>query len=468
MNDIWLSLGFTAIFFVAMAFRGIFGYLKNEKIAYDELKFSWKTFLKGMIRPTLLTLSTGAFAALLVGFIKLVGASGIEVSGLDQISPQVLEIGLAIADIGAIGYAIKEALYCFTLTDEQINKIRTTVYESIANDEEVGIDVSVDENGNIIASPETITPASDKALQEADGILEESEDVENDDEIGKGGIANTYPEPYRSAPKDSLIDPSTCYNRECVSYCAWKIKEITGNWLKRTGGMSAKYWINRLPENGYYEVSSPKETGKYVGVSTAGQYGHVVWFESGTTISEYNYSIVGGFGVRNINLGAYRWFQIKSPITPPTPTPTTDINVGDRVLPISWVDYNGKALKKTRDYYFVSQISGDRAVLSADSVDGAIYAAVKTSNLKKVNSIPNPTPTPTPEPIKAGDSVWASGKGYTTAKLTGRRTKDFPRTKMKVIMVVNDSLALNQHNKGAIGDASQVTGWWAMNSVEKA
>lgn len=60
------------------------------------------------------------------------------------------------------------------------------------------------------------------------------------------------------------------------------------------------------------------------------------------------------------------------------------ITTGSRVLPISWKDYNGKTLVKTRDYYFVKQISGDRAVLTADSLNGPVYAAVKLSDLRKV------------------------------------------------------------------------------------
>ena len=55
-----------------------------------------------------------------------------------------------------------------------------------------------------------------------------------------------------------------------------------------------------------------------------------------------------------------------SPEPAPTPTPEpapTGVKVGDKVTLKSWVDYNGTALRKTRDYYYVSQISGNRAVL---------------------------------------------------------------------------------------------------------
>ena len=62
----------------------------------------------------------------------------------------------------------------------------------------------------------------------------------------------------------------------------------------------------------------------------------------------------------------------------------SNIRVGDRVLPKTFKDYYGKTLKKTRDFYFVKQISGDRVVLVVDNVNGAVYAAVKKDNVRKV------------------------------------------------------------------------------------
>ena len=92
------------------------------------------------------------------------------------------------------------------------------------------------------------------------------------------------------------------------------------------------------------------------------------------------------------------------PAPTPTPTPTGDFKVGDNVLPINYVDYNGTPLRKTRDYYTISQINGDRAVLTSD---GVVYAAVNTNNLKKVDA-PAPAPAPAPKPaegFKVGDVV---------------------------------------------------------------
>lgn len=390
MSDILMCAGAAGIFFGAMALRGIFGYLKNKKIAVEDIKFDWKKFLKGSLKPILLTLAIGGLAALIMAFLSLVDASGVQVEGIEQISVHNLLVGLFIADVGAIGYAMSEGLMAFGLTDKQIAQIREA-----AQDGETGIKVGVDQDGNIIASAETITEKSDKEL-----LDEEGEDVDHGEELeaGKGGAGvNTYPEPYRSAPKDSKLDPSTCYNRECVSYCAWKICEVRGSWPPRTGDMNAKNWIYRLPSWGYKQVSAPKNGGCYVGVLTSGKYGHVVWFEGGNTISEYNYGSTGNYGVRNINLSQYIWFEVKAPAPAPTPTPTTDFKVGDNVTLKQWVDYTGHPLMKTRDYYTISELKGDRAVLVSD---GVVYAAVNTGNLVKYNGSTTPTNTP-----KIGDHV---------------------------------------------------------------
>lgn len=189
-------------------------------------------------------------------------------------------------------------------TTENYDKIANTVYEFI----------------------DTITPKTAKEDFEetlkSDGKVVDVLDYE-EVEPGKGGITNTYPnvpQPYRTAPQDSITDPSSCWNRECVSYCAAKIFELTGKWPTRTGGMSARYWVQRLAENGYTKiVDRPVNGGKYVGVSDKGQYGHVLWFEEGSTISEYNYLYRGGFSARNIDLSAYKWVEIKAPSTPATP-----------------------------------------------------------------------------------------------------------------------------------------------------
>lgn len=64
---------------------------------------------------------------------------------------------------------------------------------------------------------------------------------------------------------------------------------------------------------------------------------------------------------------------------------TAPLKKGDRVTLLSYIDYDGRILKKTRDYYYIqNDISNTkRAVLVADNQNGPVYAAVNKNNLKK-------------------------------------------------------------------------------------
>ena len=68
----------------------------------------------------------------------------------------------------------------------------------------------------------------------------------------------------------------------------------------------------------------------------------------------------------------------------PTPKPET-FKVGDKVVPLTLVDYNGTRLIQYDPYYYITEISGNRAVLSANR-NGKYYvwAALNTNNVKKI------------------------------------------------------------------------------------
>lgn len=68
----------------------------------------------------------------------------------------------------------------------------------------------------------------------------------------------------------------------------------------------------------------------------------------------------------------------------PTPKPET-FKVGDKVVPLTLVDYYGTHLIQYDPYYYITEISGNRAVLSANR-NGRYYiwAALNTNNIKKI------------------------------------------------------------------------------------
>lgn len=68
----------------------------------------------------------------------------------------------------------------------------------------------------------------------------------------------------------------------------------------------------------------------------------------------------------------------------PTPKPET-FKVGDKVVPLTLVDYNGTHLIKYDPYYYITELKGNRAVLSANR-NGKYYvwAALNTNNIKRI------------------------------------------------------------------------------------
>lgn len=103
---------------------------------------------------------------------------------------------------------------------------------------------------------------------------------------GNGGY------PWANAPfPNSIVDPWGMYQRQCVSYTAWKV-DASGRYMPYWGGRgNAKQWDDNARAAGI-----PVDTNPQVGdvaVSNAGVYGHVMYVEAvhdddTITISQYN------------------------------------------------------------------------------------------------------------------------------------------------------------------------------------
>lgn len=201
----------------------------------------------------------------------------------------------------------------------------------------------------------------------------------------------------------------------------------------------------------------PKNVAVPVFVDTSSVYEHVEVADRGTFYSDgkrvsnpYNQRFFG-WGETLNGERIVKW------VDDPKPTPTTDIKVGDKVTLKNWVDYNGTPLRQTRDYYFVGQINGDRAVLNADGADGAVYAAVNVNNLTKVGSASAPTP------IRVGDSVIVNGAGTASSNGSGATTRAYSNQRMKVISIYNGRYGCNQYNQDG-----GITAWWSASQVRLA
>lgn len=127
---------------------------------------------------------------------------------------------------------------------------------------------------------------------------------------GHGG----YPAYLDNAAQDSLIDPWGMYNRECVSYTAWKVYQNYGYMPFWGGHGNANQWPGSAQADGIPTGSTPRAGS--VAISMGGYYGHAMWVEAVYSngyirVSQYNYDLAGHYSEMTIN-GAgltYIYFQ---------------------------------------------------------------------------------------------------------------------------------------------------------------
>jgi surface antigen len=109
-----------------------------------------------------------------------------------------------------------------------------------------------------------------------------------------------YPGSYCNAPMDTVVDNWLMYNRECVSYAAWKTYVTHG--YNPTGWGNANMWPGAARSAGL-SVDGTPHSGD-IAVWNVGYYGHVMFVESvngnGTiNVSQYNADWNGTFSYAN-------------------------------------------------------------------------------------------------------------------------------------------------------------------------
>ncbi len=104
--------------------------------------------------------------------------------------------------------------------------------------------------------------------------------------------------------QDSKVDPWGMYNRECVSYTAWRVHQKTGNMPYWGGRGNANQWPSSAQADGIPTGSTPRP--QSVAIWMSGYYGHAMWVEyikpNGMVhVSQYNYAIDGLYSEMDIN-----------------------------------------------------------------------------------------------------------------------------------------------------------------------
>lgn len=134
--------------------------------------------------------------------------------------------------------------------------------------------------------------------------------------------------------------------------------------------------------------SHPKNCAVPVFADTPSAYEHVmIWdgeklYSDGKVVNPNGFTWFGwGETLNDVQIVEY----VEDPQPAPTPAPEPEFKVGDTVVPTRLVDYYGTPLVQYDDTYTITEINGDRAVLSAPR-DGqmVVWAAMNTKDIRKV------------------------------------------------------------------------------------
>jgi surface antigen len=116
-----------------------------------------------------------------------------------------------------------------------------------------------------------------------------------------------YPGVWCNAPQDSIIDSWGMYNRECVSYTAFRVAASGRNMPYWGGRGNANQWDDNARAAGIPVDGSPRAGD--VAISNSGAFGHAMYVESvngnGTiNISQYNVNLDGRYSTNTISTGS--------------------------------------------------------------------------------------------------------------------------------------------------------------------
>lgn len=122
-----------------------------------------------------------------------------------------------------------------------------------------------------------------------------------------------YPVELDNAAQDSKTDNWGMYNRECVSYAAWKVYQTYSDMPYWGGVGNANLWVRNAKAAGIPTGSAPQVHS--VAISTKGYYGHAAWVEAvkGEMIyvSQYNYDLHGHYSEMWVKSSNFTYIYFK-------------------------------------------------------------------------------------------------------------------------------------------------------------
>jgi surface antigen len=128
---------------------------------------------------------------------------------------------------------------------------------------------------------------------------------------GGGGIPNGptcgggYPGVWCNAPQDSIIDSWGMYNRECVSYTAFRVA-ASGRHMPYWGGYgNANQWPSNARSAGIPMSYGGGARRGDVAISTRGAFGHAMYVEGvsggNVYVSQYNAALNGRYSTATVS-----------------------------------------------------------------------------------------------------------------------------------------------------------------------
>lgn len=217
-------------------------------------------------------------------------------------------------------------------------------------------------------------------------------------------IGDDYPAQLKKAAPDTLVDNWTMYNRECVSFVAWRLHAINKFELP-IGFGSAVSWGAQARAKGYQVNATPK-----IGSVAWFAAGHVAWVADvkgdNVVIEEYNYNYNHNYHQRTINkrdVSGYIHFKdlstnnaVTANTTPKPHTNNTTIKVGTTV--------------KFTGVYQVNMVNSVKNSVASDRLSGG-----KSTTLNLIDAVP--LDETTSSGAKSGNQVLAVGEYF---KVNGR------------------------------------------------
>jgi len=124
---------------------------------------------------------------------------------------------------------------------------------------------------------------------------------------GHGG----YPTYLANAGQDTIIDPWGMYNRECVSYTAWKVQQTYGYMPYWGGRGNAIEWPGDARSAGIPTGGAPRVHS--VAIWNVGAFGHAMWVEAVNSdgsiyVSQYNYDYQGHYSEMYVSAAQAKTF----------------------------------------------------------------------------------------------------------------------------------------------------------------